>query len=91
MVDYRNHRRFRLRCIKGGFTPLSCRIRNLLKTGKSHKIIHKAEKQLLYKRYRNLNNILYMYEHNRAKFYSQLRNLIQEDDIIHKQNQEACA
>ena len=28
MMDYRNHRRFTLRCIKAGITPASCRIRN---------------------------------------------------------------
>ena len=78
-VDYR---RFTLRCIKAEITPVSCKIRNPLKTSRSYKIIHKAERQLLYERVRNLNNILYMHEHNRAKCYSQLRNLILEDDII---------
>ena len=82
MTDHRNHRRFTLRCIKAGITLLSCRIRNPLKTGKIYKIIHKVERQLLYERVRNKNNILYMYEHNRAKSYSQLRNHISEDDII---------
>ena len=49
---------------------------------RSYKIIHKAEIQLLYERVTNLNNILYMYEHNRAKCFSQIRNLISENDII---------
>ena len=66
MADNRNHR-FTLRCIKTGITPVSCKIKNPLrnKTIKSYNIIHKAEKQLLYERIRSINNILYMYEHNR--------------------------
>ena len=70
MAEHRNHRRFTARCIKAGITPVSCRIRNSLKIGKSYQIIHKVEKQLLYERVRNRNNILYVYEHNRAECYS---------------------
>ena len=81
MVDHRNHRRFTLRCIRVGIIPVSCKIKNLLKTSRSYKIINKAEKQLLYERVRNLNNILYMYKHKRANCHSQLRNLISENDV----------
>ena len=80
MADHRNHRRFTLKCIKVGITPVSCRIRNPLETNKIYEIIHKLERQLLFERVRN--NILYMYEHNRAKCYLQLRNHILEDDVI---------
>ena len=48
MADYRNHRRFMLRCIKASITPVSCKLKNPLKTSNSYNIIHKAEKQLLY-------------------------------------------
>ena len=82
MMDNRNHRRFTLRCIKEGITPVSCKIRNPLKTVKSYQIIHKAEKQLLYKRIRNINCIPYMNEYNRSKVYSQLRDPISEEDIV---------
>ena len=62
-----------------GITPDSCKIKNPLKSSRSYKIIHKAEKKhLLYERIRNINNILYMYEHNRYKYYSQLRSMITE-------------
>ena len=83
MVDNRNHGRFTLRCIKSGITQVSCRIKNLLRnrTIKSYNIIHKAEKQLLYERIRNINNILYMYKHNRYMYYSQIRNIITESEI----------
>ena len=36
----------------------------------------------MYERVRHINNILYMYEHNRSKAYSQLKELILENDII---------
>ena len=50
MVDYRNYRRFMLRCIKASITPVSCKLKNPLssKSSESYQIIHKAEKQLLY-------------------------------------------
>ena len=82
MMDNRNHRRFTLRCIKTDITPVSCKIRNPLKTFKSYQIIHKAEKHLLYERIRNINHLLYMQEHNRSKVYSQLSVLISEEDLV---------
>ena len=81
MADYRKHRRFTLRCIKASLTPVSCKLRNPLKTNKSYSIIHKAEKQLLYERIRNINSILDMYQHNRCKQYSFLKNMINENEI----------
>ena len=81
MVDYRNHRRFTLRCIKLGITPASCWIRNPLKIWKSYHIIHKAKKLLLYEIKRNINKILYMYENKKAEHYSKPRSLIQDQDI----------
>ena len=84
MVDYRNHRTFTLRCIKVRVTPVSWRIRNPLyvKTTNIYHIIQTAERQLLYERVRNINRILCMYEHNWTKLYSQLSNLIIEEDIF---------
>ena len=37
MVDHMSYRRFTLRCIKVGITPVSCRIRNPLKQAKGIK------------------------------------------------------
>ena len=64
-----------------GITPVSCRIRNPFKTWKRYHLIHKAEKQLVYERVRNINKILYTYENKRAESYSKLRSLIQGKDI----------
>ena len=69
--------------IKVRVTLISSRIKNPLnvKTAKSYDIIHKAERHLLHNRIRNINRISYMYEHNRAKLHSQLRNIISEEDL----------
>ena len=80
MVDYRNHRRFMLKCIKSGITPVSCKLKNPLKTKRSYEIIHKAEKQLLYERIRNINRTLDMFEQNRSQYYSHLKNMINQHD-----------
>ena len=64
MADNRNHRRFMLKCIKASVTPVSCKLKNLLKSRKSYAIIHKAEKQILYERLRNINQ---KFEHVRNK------------------------
>ena len=39
---------FMLRCIKASITPVSCKLKNPLKTNKSYHTIHTTEKQLLY-------------------------------------------
>ena len=93
--DYRNHRRFTLKCIKASITPVSCKLKNPLWTKRSYEIIHKAEKQLLYERIRNINNTLDMFEKKRSQYYSHLKNMInqhnQEIDLekcilIHQQD-----
>ena len=81
MVDYRNHRRFTLQYIKVEITPVSCRLKNPLKSKKGYHIIHRVETQLLYERVRNINKILYMYENKRAECYAKLKNLIHDKDI----------
>ena len=46
MADYRNHRRFTLKCIKASITPVSCKFKNppSFRSSKSYQIIHKAGK-----------------------------------------------
>ena len=80
MADYRNHRRFTLKCIKTGITSVICKLKNPVKTRKSYDIIHKVEKQLLYERTRNINNTLDMFEQNRSHYYSHLKNMINQQD-----------
>ena len=85
MVDYRNHRRFMLKCIKASITSVSCKLKNPLsyKSNRSYQIIHKAEKQLLYEHIRNINNILAMLDKQREDQYKKFK-----DTISNQNNQE---
>ena len=81
MADYRNHRRLSLKYIKVGIASVSCRLKNTLISYKGYHIIHRAEKQQLYERVRNINKTLYMYQNKRAECYAKLKNLIQDENI----------
>ena len=85
MADYRNHRRFMLKCIKASITTVSCKLKNLLsyKSSRSYQIIHKAEKQLLYECIRNINNILAMLDKQREDQYKKFK-----DTISNQNNQD---
>ena len=72
---------FTIKKIKMGITPVSCKIKKTLKSSTSYKITHKAEKQLLYEWVRNINNLSYMYEHNRYKHYSQLKSMNTDNEV----------
>ena len=58
MADYRNHRRFMLRCIKASLTPVSCKLKNPLKTKKSYNIIHKEsldkQRETQYRKFKDM-------------------------------------
>ena len=75
MVDYRNQRRFTLRCIKASITPVSCKLENPLKSKKSYDIIHKAEK-LLYEQIRNINNTLEALDKERETQYKKFKDML---------------
>ena len=78
MADYRNHKRFKLKCIKASITAVSCKLKNPLsyKSKRSYQIIQKAEKQLLYECIRNINNILAMLDKQREDQYKKFRNTL---------------
>ena len=75
MADYRNHRRFMLKCIKASITPVSCKLKKppSFRTSKSYQIIHKAEKQLLYECIRNINGILATLDKQRIEQYTKFK------------------
>ena len=77
MADYKNHRRFMLKCIKASITPVSCKLNPpSFRSNKSYQIIHKAEKQLLYECIRNINGILAMLDKQKQDLYSKFKNSI---------------
>ena len=65
-----------LRCIKASITPVSCKLKNPLKTKKSYNIIHKAEKQLLYEQVRNINIIQESLNKQRETQYSKFKDML---------------
>ena len=81
MADYRNHWRFMLSCIKVSITPVSCRLKNPMKTPKSYHIIHTAERQLVQERVRDIKHTLHLWELKRHEWYAQLRNSILDSDL----------
>ena len=46
LADFKNHRRFTLRCLSQKITPVSLRLKRNIKTDRGMKIIERAEKQL---------------------------------------------
>ena len=76
MADFRNHRRFTLKCIKASITLVSCKLKKPLKTRKSYNIIQKVEKQLLYERIRNINNTLEALKEQQKRQYSQFKDAL---------------
>ena len=76
MADYRNHRRFTLKCIKASITSVSCKLKNPLMSKKSIDIIHKAEKQLLYECMRNINKTIETLDKQRDSQYKKFKDTV---------------
>ena len=43
MVDFSNHRNFMLKCIKLGFTQVSCKLKNTIKDTRGNQIIKRQK------------------------------------------------
>ena len=56
--NYRNHRRFRLRCISKGLIPVSVRLKTTIRTGKASNVIRKAERDLLQASVKSIKSLL---------------------------------
>ena len=80
--DYQSHRRFLLRCLSQGVTPVSLRLKNLTRTQKGDGIIKRAEKQLLNERIRNINNKIEKYQHDKYMYENQLHEILKEDQVM---------
>ena len=65
MADYRNHLRFTIRCLRNEVILVSVRLKTNVKASRGLQTIKKAEKQLLNKQIRSINNILELLMLNR--------------------------
>ena len=72
MADYKNHRRFTIKCLKRDITPVSIKLRTSLSTKKASQIIRKAERQLLNECIRNINNTIEINMFKRDAYFQQL-------------------
>ena len=80
--DFKNHRRFSLRCLSQGVTPVSLKLKNLTRTKKGEGIIKRAEKQLLNERIRNINYKIEKFQHDKYMYENQLWEILKEDQIM---------
>ena len=72
MANFKNHRRFSIKCLKRDFIPVSIRLRTTLYTRKASQIIKKAEKQLLNECIRSINNTIEINMFRRDAYFHQL-------------------
>ena len=84
--DFKNHRRFSLRCLDKGLIPVSVKLKNHIRTHKGRLIIEKAEKQLLNERIKSINYKLERFDHDRYMYRNELKDKIGQDQVIW----EAC-
>ena len=89
MVNFRNHRRVTLKCIKTSITLVNCKLKNSLKSGRSYNIIPKTEKQLLYEQIRNINNTLATLKKQRETQYRKLQDMLNMSNRLNMAYQHA--
>ena len=58
IADYKNHRRFTLRCLSQKITPNSLKLKSNIKTSKGKRILERAERQLANEHVRSINNTI---------------------------------
>ena len=77
--DFKNHRRFSLRCLDKGLVPVSLKLKNLTRTQRGENIIKKAEKQLLNERIKSINYTLKRYDHDRYIYKKELKDFLEQE------------
>ena len=58
IANFKNHRRFTLRCLSQKITPNNLKLKSNIKTSRGKRILEKSERQLANKRVRNINNTI---------------------------------
>ena len=58
IANFKNLRRFTLRCLSQKITPNSLKLKSNIKTSRGKRILEKAERQLVDERVRNINNTI---------------------------------
>ena len=81
MADFKNHRRFLLRCLDNNIIPVSIKLRSNLKTPKAIKIIKKTERALLNERIRMINNTIELCKHEKDTCIEDISKVLDQDDM----------
>ena len=79
MAEFKNHRRFSLRCLSADIIPVSIRLKSNIKSPKGFNIIKRAEKALLNERIRMINNTITMLEKEIDTCMNELYNILDEE------------
>ena len=81
MADYRNHKRFSIKCLKKEIIPVSIKLKTNIYTKKASDIIRRAEKQLLNECIRTVNNMIEMNMYKRDSYLHQLEGVLDKETI----------
>ena len=81
MANYKNHRRFLIKCLKRDIIPVSIKLKTSIHTRKTSEIIRRAEKQLLNECIRSINNMIEINMFRRDTYFHQLERVIDHETL----------
>ena len=81
MANFKNQRRFSLRCLGYNIIPVSLKLRSNIKTPKAEEIIRKTERLLLTERIRMINNTIEMLNHEKETYIEDLSKALKQEDM----------
>ena len=81
MANFKNHRRFLLRCLDKNIIPVSLKLRSNIKTPKAIQIIRKTERTLLNERIRTINNTIELLNHVKDTCIEELSKVLKQEDM----------
>ena len=81
MADFKNHRKFSLRCLSNNIIPVSVKLKSNVRTPRGIYIVRKAEKVLLNERVRMINNTINMFSWHIDTCKEELQRNIKKEDM----------
>ena len=81
MANYKNHRRFSIKCLKREIIPVSIKLKTGIHTRKPLEIVRRAEKQLLNECIRSINNMIKINMYKRDSYLQQLERVLDQETI----------
>ena len=80
-ADFKNHRRFSLRCLSNNIILVSVKLKSNVKTPRGRYLVKKAEKALLNERVRPINNTINMFSWQIDTCINELKSKINKEDM----------